>query len=71
MFKFVTALLATSTLAGLAHAADPAPVRITMIADLDDDIYDARAGRGGVDATRMAVEGFGGRCWAARSWWMC
>jgi len=60
MLKFATALLATSMLAGLAHAADPAPVRITIIADLDDDIYDARAGRGGVDATRMAVEDFGG-----------
>ena len=31
-----------------------------MIADLDDDIYDGRAGRGGVDATRMAVADFGG-----------
>ncbi len=47
-------------LAGTAHAADPAPVRITVIADLDDDIYNARAGTGGVDATRMAVADFGG-----------
>jgi branched-chain amino acid transport system substrate-binding protein len=45
---------------GAAHAADPAPVLITIIADLDDDIYDARAGRGGVDAARMAVADFGG-----------
>jgi branched-chain amino acid transport system substrate-binding protein len=45
---------------GAARAADPAPVRITVISDQDDDIYDARAGRGGVDATRMAVEDFGG-----------
>jgi branched-chain amino acid transport system substrate-binding protein len=43
---------------GAALAADP--VRITVISDQDDDIYDARAGRGGVDATRMAVEDFGG-----------
>src|ERR1700749_3314777 len=45
---------------GTAHAADQAPIRITVISDLDDDIYDARSGRGGVDATRMAVEDFGG-----------
>ena len=43
-----------------ALAADPAPIRITVIADLNDDLYDARAGRGGVDATRMAVADFGG-----------
>ncbi len=43
-----------------AHAADQAPIRITVIADLDDDLYDARSGRGGVDATRMAVADFGG-----------
>jgi branched-chain amino acid transport system substrate-binding protein len=55
-------LLATCSLAsvGVAHAADQAPVRITVISDLDDDLYDARSGRGGVDATRMAVEDFGG-----------
>jgi branched-chain amino acid transport system substrate-binding protein len=35
-------------------------VRITVISDQDDDIYDARSGRGGVDATKMAVEDFGG-----------
>ncbi len=44
----------------LARAADPAPVRITVIADLNDDLYDARSGRGGVDATRMAAADFGG-----------
>ncbi len=43
-----------------ARAADPAPVRITVLSDQDDDIYDARAGRGGVDATRMAAADFGG-----------
>jgi branched-chain amino acid transport system substrate-binding protein len=53
-------VLPTFMLAGVARAADPAPVRITVIADLDDDIYDARSGRGGVDATRMAVADFGG-----------
>jgi branched-chain amino acid transport system substrate-binding protein len=59
------ALLATCGFAfsapvGVAHAADPAPVHITVISDQDDDIYDARSGRGGVDATRMAVADFGG-----------
>jgi branched-chain amino acid transport system substrate-binding protein len=53
-----TVTLAACLLATTAQAAEP--VRITVIADLDDDIYDARAGRGGVDATRMAVEDFGG-----------
>ena len=56
----VVAACAPLAWTGVAHAADPAPVRITVIADLDDDIYNARAGRGGVDATRMAVEDFGG-----------
>ena len=58
--RLALCLLATSALATAARAADPAPVRITVIADLDDDLYDARAGRGGVDATRMAVADFGG-----------
>ncbi|MGA7805198.1 ABC transporter substrate-binding protein [Bradyrhizobium sp.] len=56
-------LLTTCSLAasvGVAHAADQASIHITVIADLDDDIYDARSGRGGVDATRMAVADFGG-----------
>jgi branched-chain amino acid transport system substrate-binding protein len=42
------------------HAADQTPIRITVISDLDGDLYDARSGRGGVDATRMAVADFGG-----------
>ncbi len=58
MFRPILALLATCMLTSIAHAADP--VRIGVIADLDDDIYDARSGRGGVDATRMAVADFGG-----------
>ena len=58
MPRLAFALLAACMIAGTAHAADP--VRITVIADLDDDIYDARSGRGGVDATRMAVADFGG-----------
>ena len=58
MPRLAFALLAACMIAGAAHAADP--VRITVIADLDDDIYDARSGRGGVDATRMAVADFGG-----------
>ena len=56
----VTCSFAPSVFVGIAQAADPAPVRITVISDQNDDIYDARAGRGGVDATRMAVEDFGG-----------
>lgn len=43
-----------------ARAQDPAPVRITVLTDLDGDLYDARSGAGGVDATRMAVADFGG-----------
>ena len=58
--RWMACLLAGTALAGVAHAAEPAPIRITVIADLNDDLYDARAGRGGVDATRMAVADFGG-----------
>jgi branched-chain amino acid transport system substrate-binding protein len=58
--RLMACLLAGMTLAGVAHAADPAPIRITVISDQNDDLYDARAGRGGVDATRMAVADFGG-----------
>jgi branched-chain amino acid transport system substrate-binding protein len=58
--KWLACLLAGTALAGVAHAADPAPIRITVISDQNDDLYDARAGRGGVDATRMAVADFGG-----------
>ena len=60
------ALLATCALVPAAfvpaaRAADPAPIHIAVISDQDDDIYDARSGRGGVDATRMAVADFGGQ----------
>jgi branched-chain amino acid transport system substrate-binding protein len=58
--RLMVYLLAGTALASAAHAADPAPIRITVISDLNDDLYDARAGRGGVDATRMAVADFGG-----------
>jgi branched-chain amino acid transport system substrate-binding protein len=58
--RLMVGLLASSAIVGVAQAADPAPIRITVIADLNDDLYDARAGRGGVDATRMAVADFGG-----------
>ena len=58
--KSMVCLLACTALSGIAHAADPAPIRITVISDLNDDLYDARSGRGGVDATRMAVADFGG-----------
>jgi branched-chain amino acid transport system substrate-binding protein len=58
--KWMVCLLAGTALAGVAHAAEPAPIRITVISDLNDDLYDARSGRGGLDATRMAVADFGG-----------
>ena len=58
--KLMLGLLACTALAGVAHAEEPNPVRITVISDLSDDLYDARSGRGGVDATRMAVTDFGG-----------
>ncbi|MGI3899714.1 MAG: ABC transporter substrate-binding protein [Janthinobacterium lividum] len=64
-----TALLATA--AASALIAEPAivqaqertdtAVKITVITDLDGDLYDARSGAGGVDATRMAVADFGGQ----------
>jgi branched-chain amino acid transport system substrate-binding protein len=56
------ALLATVCAVSLLplHAQDSTPVRITVITDLDEDIYNARSGLGGVDATRMAVADFGG-----------
>lgn len=57
---FATCSLVCLASAGVARAADQPPVRITVISDLDDDIYGARSGRGGLDATRMAVEDFGG-----------
>jgi branched-chain amino acid transport system substrate-binding protein len=63
--RLIACLLAGTALVGVAHvggafAADPAPIRITVISDLNDDLYDARSGRGGLDATRMAVADFGG-----------
>ena len=58
--RWMACLLAGTALAGVAHAAEPAPIRITVISDLNDDLYDARSGRGGLDATRMAVADFGG-----------
>src|SRR5580693_568183 len=58
--RWMACLLAGTALAGVAHAAEPAPIRITVISDLNDDLYDARSGRGGMDATRMAVADFGG-----------
>ena len=58
--RWIACLLAGTALVGVAHAADPEPIRITVISDLNDDLYDARSGRGGLDATRMAVADFGG-----------
>ena len=53
-----SALLSLAALPALAQ--DAAPVKITVLTDLDGDLYDARSGAGGVDATRMAVADFGG-----------
>ena len=53
-----SALMSLAALPALAQ--DPAPVKITVLTDLDGDLYDARSGAGGVDATRMAVADFGG-----------
>src|ERR1700743_4032897 len=58
--KLMVYLLAGTARAGLSCRAAPAPIRITVISDLNDDLYDARSGRGGLDATRMAVADFGG-----------
>lgn len=55
------ASLLLSAIGGSGLAQEPSPVRITVITDLDDDLYNARSGAGGVDATRMAVADFGGR----------
>jgi len=60
ILRWMACLLAGTALVGVAHAADPEPIRITVISDLNDDLYDARSGRGGLDATRMAVADFGG-----------
>ena len=57
--RLLALLLATTCVHG-AIAQEKPPVRITVITDLDDDIYNARSGAGGVDATRMAVKDFGG-----------
>lgn len=55
MTRLAIALLAICALTRIAHAADPLPVRITVIADLDDGIHNARPGRGGAAAwTRRA-----------------
>ena len=45
--RFIACLLAGTALVDVARAAEPAPIRITVIADLEDDLYGARAGRGG------------------------
>ena len=58
--KPIACLLAGAALFGTARAADLVPVHITVMADLDDDLYNARSGMGGVDATRMAVADFWG-----------
>jgi branched-chain amino acid transport system substrate-binding protein len=65
ILRLMAGLLAGTALVGVAFvggafAADPSPIRITVISDLNDDLYDARSGRGGLDATRMAVADFGG-----------
>ncbi len=66
LWGFILGVAALSALLGRptessAQDRGDAPVRITVITDLDGDLYDARSGSGGVDATRMAVEDFGGK----------
>ena len=58
--KPIACLLAGAALFGTARAADLVPVHITVLADLDDDLYNARSGMGGGAATRMAGADCGG-----------
>src|ERR1700761_1058996 len=54
------ALLSTSFSAGPVGAADNGPVKIAVITDMSG-VYAALAGEGAVEATKMAVEDFGGK----------
>jgi len=54
------ALLCTSFSSGPVGAADSGPVKIAVITDMSG-VYAALAGQGAVEATKMAVEDFGGK----------
>jgi branched-chain amino acid transport system substrate-binding protein len=54
------ALLASSFPAPPARAADSGPIKIAVITDMSG-VYAALAGPGAVEATKMAVEDFGGK----------
>jgi branched-chain amino acid transport system substrate-binding protein len=54
------ALLCSSFSAPPVRAADTGPVKITVITDMSG-IYAGLAGQGAVEATKMAVEDFGGK----------
>ena len=66
-FRILPAALAlgllTSTLGGPpspARAADSGPIKIAVVTDMSG-VYAALAGQGAVEATKMAVEDFGGK----------
>jgi branched-chain amino acid transport system substrate-binding protein len=54
------ALLSTSFAMPPARAADTGPIKIAVITDMSG-VYSALAGAGAVEATKMAVEDFGGK----------
>ncbi len=54
------ALLCSSFASSPVGAADTGPVKIAVITDMSG-VYAALAGQGAVDATKMAVEDFGGK----------
>ena len=54
------ALLSPSFVAPPARAADTGPVKIAVITDMSG-VYASLAGAGAVEATKMAVEDFGGK----------
>ena len=54
------ALMSASFVAPPARAADTGPVKIAVITDMSG-VYSSLAGAGAVEATKMAVEDFGGK----------
>lgn len=55
-----SALLCTSLASAPGRAADTGPIKIALITDMSG-VYAALAGPGAVEATKMAVEDFGGK----------
>jgi branched-chain amino acid transport system substrate-binding protein len=55
-----TALLVSSLGGGAPVAAQTGPIKIAVITDMTG-VYSAIAGQGAIDATKMAVEDFGGK----------